>query len=342
MPSSNSVRLEDIARQLRISVATVSRALSGDARVKAATRELVLQTAAQMGYVPNSVARGLRKGRTYMLGVLIPKYDDAFFVEIVKGVEHAARSRQYKVLIASSEQSYQRERESTQMFQQGGVDGLLVCLCKETRRYQHFEQLIKRNIPIVQFDCVSKTLASDRVTTDDVLGARQAVDYLLNSGRRRIAYLGGPAQLEGYQNRLRGYREALQAAQIPYDEQLIVHSDHGARAGDMEVIANFLKKLQPLPDGIFASNDLLAILAMKSLKRMGLKIPEDIAIVGYGNSPFSTIYEPALSTVFQPAFEMGEQATQLLIERIESSDNESPLPFQDLTLPTYFIQREST
>ena len=247
MNSSHSVRLEDIARQLKLSVATISRALSGDPRVRPSTRERVLQAAAQLGYVPNTIAQSLRKGRTNTLGVLIPKYDDPFFMQIIKGIEHYARQQRFKVLLSSSEQSYRQECENIQNFLEGGIDGLLICLSKDTRDYKHIIDLIARKIPVVQFDCVDSVIPTDRITTSDLKGAKQATTYLLEKGHRRIAYLGGPDQLDAYKNRFQGYQDALQKYDISFDPQLVMHSNEGTFAGDSLVINTFLERLSQKP-----------------------------------------------------------------------------------------------
>lgn len=338
--SPYSIRLEDIARQLKLSVATISRALSGDPKVKTSTRNRVLQTAARLGYVPNTLARSLRNGRTNTLGVLLPKYDDPFFMEVIKGIESLARQRGYKVLISSSEQSYQQEYENILIFQQGIIDGLLLCLSKETINYQHLHNLISRNIPLVQFDCVTTSIDSDQITSDDLDGAFTAVKYLIELGHRRIAYIGGPKKLENYQNRYQGFLNGLNEYQLKMNPDYVLHTPFGDFEEDGAAINAFIDAWPTLPDAIFASTDTLAILAMKKLKKLGHQIPKDIAIVGFGNLPLASICEPELTTIAQPSFSMGELAAKLLLDRINQPNQQSTAS-QQVELKTKLIIRES-
>ncbi|MHA7056381.1 LacI family DNA-binding transcriptional regulator [Aquimarina sp. M1] len=336
------VRLEDIARKLNISIATVSRALDENPRVKESTREKVFSTAKLMGYMPNQIAKSLSSGKTYIIGVLIPRYDEPFFIEVCRGIDQYARKHDYKILISSSRNSYEFEKENLISFEKGLIDGIILSPTHETENIAHFNDLVDKGIPMVLFDNIGKQVSgADHVMIDDEKASFSAVEFLIKKGKKKIAFIGGIKQKKVFQNRYKGFINALTKYEIPVYEELVLHCNSLDRAFEDKEILDFFKCLSITPDAVFACTDNYGLLAMKTLLNLDKKIPEEVAVIGFGDLGFGEIFVPTLTCVSQPSFEMGQKAAELLINQFNEPDDMDHQK-KIIVLETKLTEREST
>lgn len=337
---SGQVTIKDIARELNISVSTVSRALADNPLVKPATKKAVTELAKKLNYQPNFTALSLRNNTTKTLGVILPQVVHEFFANVLRGIEDIAYSKGYSVIICNTHESYDREVIDAKTLMNGRVDGVLACVSKETEDFDHFQEFKNRNIPLVFFDCVVDVVETDKVIIDDHDAAYNAVMHLLASGRKNIAYIGGPEGLLISKNRFKGYQDALAEKGIPLEQELVDHNDAGKFEDGQESIKKILSRTKKI-DAVFAATDMLALGAIKMLKSSGYKIPEDISICGFSNWKISEIYEPSLTTVDQPGYEMGKISSNMLFAQIDNKDKSTHQP-ETRVLKTSLIVREST
>lgn len=328
----------DIAKTLHLSKSTVSRALTGHPNVKAKTRERVLELAAQLDYQRNQLAISLLTNRTQIIGIMVPEFLSYFFPKVIIGAQEVLAEAGYNVVICHSNESYETEVTNTKLLLASRVDGILVSHTKETRNFEHFKIFERKGIPVVFFNRIVDELSVSKVAVDDYEGAYRAVEHLIKTGKRRIAHLSGPESLLNSRSRLNGYRDALTHYQIPIDPTLIISYD--LTLDKANIYVNHLLNLPQPPDALFAINDPTAIEALKVIKSRGLRIPDDIAVVGFSDDPISALIEPGLTTVAQPVDEIGRQAAQLLLHQLAAED-ERPEP-ELVVLPTRLIVRGST
>jgi LacI family transcriptional regulator len=334
-----SVTIKDIAKELGISISTVSRALADNPLVKLKTREQVRAIAKEKNYHPNFNALSLRQRQTKTIGLIIPEVAHEFFADVINGIEDFAFQNGYSLLISCTNNSFVREQKSTFDLLNGKIDGLLACLTMETTDVKHYQEFIDRKVPLVFFDCVSDNIDADKVIVDDKHAGYTATSHLVNVGCKRIAYVGGPLSLLNNQHRFEGYKSALIAAGQSLDDKLVVHCNNGNFEQGKKLAAKLFEYRENYPDGIFAGTDMLAVGAMKNIKEAGLRIPEDVAVVGFSNWEISEIYEPSLTTIDQQGKKIGETAIKKLLQRIQS---DVELPIETTVIKTLLIQREST
>nr|WP_319510985.1 LacI family DNA-binding transcriptional regulator [uncultured Draconibacterium sp.] len=318
---SGLVTIKDLARELNISASTVSRALKDHPDISKETKRAVQELAQKLNYQPNAVALSLKQRRSNTIGVIIPEIVHYFFSSVISGIEDVAYDAGFNVIICQSNERYEREVANAKTLLSSRVDGVLVSISKETTDYKHLFNFHHNEVPMVFYDRVAPGITADQVIIDDFDAAYKATRHLIDSGRTKIAHLGGPMALLIGQRRKDGYLKALNEAGIPEDEDLILEADsfEKARMAIMKLI-NQKKKF----DGVFATNDLTAIGAMQTIKKKGYKIPDEIAIVGFSDGRFSGITDPTLTSVDQHGYEMGTIATQMLLKRITSEDDEYP------------------
>lgn len=315
------VTIKDIARELGISPSTVSRALKDHPDISIATKKAVNELADKLNYQPNIVALNLRQKKTNTIGVIIPEIVHFFFSTVISGIEDVAYQGGYNVILAQSNESYQREMTDMKALFNSRVDGMLLSLSRETTNYDHIESIISKGVPIVFYDRMYKNPNTSNVIVDDYLGAKEAVSHLIDQGCKRIAHLEGTSKLLISEDRLRGYQDALKENNIEFNKDLIIDCPDGNFEEGKKMTKKLLEMSKP-PDAIFANNDPLAMGAMMAIKESGLKIPDDIAIVGFSNWFFGELMEPSLTTVDQPGFEMGQEAARLLIKQIEMKEKD--------------------
>ena len=332
----DTITLKDIARALSLSTSTVSRALRDSYEINAETKRLVVEYAERLNYHPNSIALSLKENRSRVIGVIVPQIANNFFSQAINGIEAIAYSRGYHVIIFQSHESYEREVLTVQQAVARKVDGLLISLSSSTSDVAHLRALQEKKLPLILFDRVSKELDTPCVTVDNFGGAFAATEHLIQSGRRRIAHLAIPPYISITQERLAGYRAALEKYGLPYDENLIRYAEFGQH--DVEPIVDEL--LNQLPDAFFGAGDRLALSCLAALKKRNIAIPETISLVGFTNTPIADLLSPPMSTVEQPALEIGQVAAEQLINMIEGNGK---LPRPDpIRMPTRMIVRESS
>ena len=329
--------LRDIARQLNISISTVSRALGGSPDINKDTRKAVMEIAKELAYEPNQVAQNLRKNKTNTLGMIVPELATHFFSANLSGFQDVAAGKGYNVMICQSNESYEEEIKNINTLVASRVDGLIISLSKETRNYDHLQSLFNRGIPLVFFDRVCDEINTSRIIVDDHDGAFKATEHLIEMGYKRIAHLSGPENLSISKRRLEGYLDAMKKHNMPVLPEFVRHSSLSER--DVIDQVNALLNLPEPPDALFAINDPAAVQALQVIKERGLKVPEDLALVGFNNDPVTALLEPSLTTIAQPAFQLGQLAARHILEQINHPTEFIP---QKVVLKTELIIRNSS
>ena len=321
-----------------MAVSTVSRALSGHPRISEATRKRVWKLAEQLHYQPNHLAASLRRGHSNTLGIILPHIDGKFFALVMKGVEDVARKAGFNVMLCQSDESYTREQKNLEALLNAQVDGILVSLARTTRNFKHFENVRKRNIPLVFFDRILDGIDVSAVVLDDYQGGYQSVMHLLAQGCRRIAHFGGPQHLNIYKNRYLGYREALREYNIPVEEELVIFNDMTIEDGIRDM--KRLLELPQRPDAVFSASDFAIVGALQVLKERQVRIPYDLALAGFSNELFTSLTEPMLTSVDQRCEEMGRTAAHLLLEFVQEPARQ--LSPRKIVLQPELLPRESS
>jgi LacI family transcriptional regulator len=316
------VTIKDIARALNVSVATVSRAFNDKYDVKKETREMILQKARELGYKPNPIARKLLQKHSYNIGVIVPEFVNSFFPTVIIGIQQVLLEKNYQVIIMQSNECADIELKNMISLENNMVDGLLISLSRETQHSEYLEQLISEKFPVVLFNRVSDELPASKVVFNDYKWAVFATEHLIEEGYRDIVHLCGPRNLLLIQDRIRGFKKAMEKHGLPFGDSQVVEA--GIFIEDGERAMEQLIKAGRVPEAIFATNDPTAIGAMKVLKKHGYKIPQDIGVVGFSNTQMAEIVEPALTSVGQPTMEMGRIAAELLLEQITAVSPPDP------------------
>lgn len=337
--SGKRITITKLAEQLQISPSTVSRALQDHPSIGKKTRRKVQKLASDLDYFPNSIASNLRRKKTNLIGVIVPRIDRHFHSFVISGIEEIANKAGYYVAIFQSNDSYQREVENVRMLLSNRADGVIGCLALETKQFDHFLKFNEHNIPLVFYDRVPYDIKSSKVLIDDFGAAFKACEHLISTGCRRIAHIAGSQNLTVYKNRLEGYKAALKKNNLEVDNELICYANTLSADEGREFALKLLNLLKP-PDGLFCANDNTAISSIQVAKKLNLKIPDNLAVVGFSNSPASTIIEPSLTTIDDYAFEMGQVAARLLIRQIENSDKN--IVSETIIVRNDLIIREST
>ncbi len=319
MTTKKEITIYDIAQELNISPSTVSRALKDHHNIGLETKKAVKKLAQQRGYRPNGIAASLRKKRTNNIGVLTSWINRPFISSFISGIEMEANTKGYNVVISQSHDRYENEVANARALFDARVGGLVASLAMESHDYRHFQQFIDNNIPVVFIDRVVEHMDCDRVVIDNFAAGYSATQHLIEQGCTRIAHIGGAQRRNVYRDRRNGYIQALKDHDLPVDEQLIIESEIlSAEEGTRS--AQFLFRLPNPPDGVFSANDTVAVSVIQYAKSVGILIPEELAVIGFNNDPISMIVEPTLSTVTNPAVEMGRIAAQQVLRKKEQRD----------------------
>ena len=309
--------MKDIARELGISVSTVSRALKDSPRISAERRAMIQQYAREHNFTPNMLAESLRHSKVQpikLIGVIIPEFTHFYFSSVLAGIEEEASARGYLIMVAQSGESYEREVRICQSFYENKVCGIIVSQAKDTHRYDHFERLMEAGVPLVFYDRICTGVNASRVVVDDYMGAFNAVTHLIETGCKRIAFYGSAPTMEISKNRFNGYKDALLKHGLKFDESITRICDNRA---DAEAITPELLEGEHVPDGFFAVNDDTAIGILYTAKRMGFRVPDDISICGFTNGQRAVACDPMLTTVEQRGVKVGEEAADILIDQVE-------------------------
>lgn len=317
METSLPITMKDIAQALGVSVATVSRALKDNPRISKEQREKIQAYAREHHFYPNVIAESLRNSRVKplkIIGVIVPQLSHFYFSSILSGIEEEATTHGYHIMVAQSNERYEREVRICQDFYKNRVCGVIVSQAKDTVKYEHFKKLIDHHMPLVFYDRICTGINCSRVVVDDYMGAYNAVTHLINTGCRRIACYSSPMTLEISKNRYNGYCDALLKNGLKINENFLRICDNRE---DAEVLTPELLQQEEIPDAFFAVNDDTAVGILYAAKRMGYHIPEDISICGFTNGDRSKACDPMLTTVEQRGVRVGEEAANILISKVE-------------------------
>jgi LacI family transcriptional regulator len=314
MLREKEITIYDLAKKLNISIATVSRALKDDPVVSKKTKKKIADLAQEMGYRSNNFARNLRNQKTNTIGVIVPRLNSYFMSTVIAGIESIANNEGYNLIISQSSESFDKEMASAKTMFNNRVDGVLVSLAYDTENLAHFNSFFKRHIPLIFFDRVVEDENSTNILIDNRKAAYEATTHLIKQGCKRIVHITATPKRNVYVDRLQGYKHALSDNDIAFREDYVIISNLSQEAG--AIAAQEILQMNPLPDGVFVANDNCAVGCMLALKHAGIKIPEDIAFVGFNNDPVSKVIEPNLTTINYPGYEMGEVAARNLINHL--------------------------
>lgn len=314
------ITIKDIARALGVSPSTVSRALKDNPDISQETREAIHKYAREHNYQPNALALNLRTSRSNTIGVIIPQFVHHFFSCVLSGIEEIASKAGYNILVAQSNEKYEQEVKIVHSFQAARVCGVITSLAKDTVKYNHYQELLNNNIPIVFYDRICTGINTERVVVDDYAGSFAAVEYMIQTGCKRILFYSSPPHLEISKNRRNGYLDAMKKYKIPVNDDMIKYCDSREQA---IAITPDLLEGDNRPDGFFAINDETASGILYACKLVGVKIPEEVSICGFTDGAIAQNTDPKLTTVEQHGEEVGKSAINLLIDRIENRTQKS-------------------
>ncbi|MDX1642223.1 MAG: LacI family DNA-binding transcriptional regulator [Balneolaceae bacterium] len=325
MNKKKKTTISDIAKELNVTPSTVSRALGNHPRISDSTKKAVWDMVEKLNYQPNNIASALRKGKSNIIGVIVPTSDRQFFASFIRGIEEIVRDEGYNLMICQSDDQYSKERSGIDTLLNIRVDGIIASVAKETTEFSHYEKVKKQGVPLVLYDRVIESLDVNLVVSDDFLGAYKGVSHLIEQGCTRIAHFAGQQHIQIYQKRLEGYLQALREHNIPVDNNIIIESDLiRDKYRILQTSREMTKKLLEMPnmpDGIFSSSDFAAIGAIKILKEKNVKIPDEIALVGYSNDFSASMIEPSLTSLDQHTLEMGNLAAKHFLSQMENPEN---------------------
>ncbi|MGJ8591005.1 MAG: LacI family DNA-binding transcriptional regulator [Aquaticitalea sp.] len=341
------ITLKQIAKELDVSISTVSKALRNSIEISEDTREKIQAFAKLYNYRPNNIALSLKNRKTKTIGVIIPEIVHHFFAKVIRGIELVANKRGYNVIVGLSNESFDKEVINMQMLANGSIDGFILSISKETLQnqdYHHFNETISQGMPIVMFDRVINEINCDKVIIDDMKGSRNAVNKLFDNGCKNVAIITTKDYVSVGRLRTQGYLQALEDHKMIADANLILKvndellSEDHLDSLEKEIEELFQKNNQI--DGVFAVNELYAIIAMKVARKLSLRIPEDVQFIGFTDGVLSKHATPSLTTVSQHGQQMGEKAADLLIDRLENEEEEDN--FSTVVIETNLIERDST
>ncbi len=336
-----AVTIKDIAKALGISTSTVSRALRDSHEISEDTKKLVLEYAEKINYHPNPIALSLKERRSRSIGVVVCEIANSFFSQVINGIESIAYNNGYNVIIAQSMESFDREQLNLQYLTSRSIDGLIISVSTETADFSYMKELHEKKMPIVFFDRIVDEIETHKVISDSYKGAYDATKYLLESGYKRIAAISNPEIVSISRERLAGYKAALVDNGMTTDATMIKYCQHGGMIfSEVEKSVNELLALRKPPDAIFTAADKLTTNCLRIFIAKGIKIPDDMGLLGFSNSDLAELINPPLSVIRQPAFEMGEVAMKLLLQLIESK--RPVTEFETRVLNTELFIRGST
>ncbi|WP_194535780.1 LacI family DNA-binding transcriptional regulator [Zobellia nedashkovskayae] len=310
--------LKDIANILEISTAAVSKALQDDSRISSKTKEAVKKVAKDLNYQPNHLASALRKGKSNLVGVIVPRTNSNFFSSVVQNMEEVLNKAGYNIIITQSNESYKKECDSidTLLFTQ--VDGIIASMANETTDLDYYEKIKSRGIPLILFDRGENDLNVDYIGIDDYASSHMIVEHLVEQGCKRIAHIGGYQRTRIFNNRIRGYKDAIKKHGLPLDSELLLESSLTQEDGRLKM--EQLLSLKTRPDAVYIAGDYAALGALQVLKENAIKVPNEIALVGFGNEPFTAMVSPPITSIEQHSAEIGRLAAQTFLEHVSSPD----------------------
>lgn len=338
MNLKSKITINDIAKKLNITASTVSRALNNHLSISKVTKELVHKTAKELGYQPNNIAAALRNGKSNIIGIIVPTADRRFFASVVRGVEEVANKMGYRVIISHSYDNMKTEVQKVEALLNARVDGVIASIGMNTNEFGHFYRVLENGIPLLLFDRTIEEMNVNQVVINDFMGAYKITEHLIQQGCSRIAHFTSPLKMNIYKERLRGYTEALSNYKLPFEEELIVESNLQLEGGRESM--RLLLKLDKMPDAVFSSSDYAAMGAMQVLKDHKIKIPEQVALAGFSNEPFTSFTDPTLTTVDQQSFTMGNVVADLFFDQLKK--REEKYLSQKIVLSPELVIRQSS
>ncbi|MDC1324316.1 LacI family transcriptional regulator [Polaribacter sp.] len=304
--------IKDIASVLNISAAAVSKALHNDSRISEKTKIAVRQVAENLKYQPNHLASALRSGKSHLVGVIVPRTNSNFFSSVIQNIEEVLNKKGYNIIITQSNESYKKECDSIDTLLYTQVDGIIASMANETVDLGAYEKIKSKGIPLILFDRGENDLNVDYIGIDDYNSSHLIVEHLVENGCKRIAHIGGYKRTRIFNNRVRGYIDALKKHNLPLDDELLTESGLTIEDGREKMLK--LLSLDTPPDAVYVAGDYAALGALQVLKEKNIKIPEDIALVGFGNEPFTDMVTPRISSVHQHSAEIGKQAANTFLK----------------------------
>ena len=333
------VTLKQIAKELDVSISTVSKSLRNSPEISEDTRQKVQAFAKLYNYKPNNIALSLKNKKTKTIGIIIPEIVHHIFATVISGIEQVANENGYNVIVCLSDESFDKEVINMEMLANGSIDGFIMSLSKETqhkRDFHHIVEVIDQGMPVVMFDRVTNDVLCDKVIIDDQMAAYDAVDYLITKGFKNIALITTVDYVSVGKLRTDGYVKAMRNHGIPVREEMIVK---------IEDIDNCSVKIERLleeqkPDAVFAVNELFAVTAIKLASKMGVQVPADLSVIGFTDGIISQFSTPSITTVSQNGIKMGGRAAKMLIDRLELEEEDEH--YRTEVIETHLVQREST
>lgn len=328
----------DIAERLNLTAATVSRALNNNQKISENTRKLVQETAMEMNYEQNTLARALKSGKSFNVGVIVPRMDSNFFGSVIRGIEDELYPQGYHVIVCQTHDQEKLETGNINSLLNAQVDGILMSISNAKTKDKTFNNLFNKNVPLIFFDRKRNIDGVSSVTIDDFNGAYEATKHLIHQGCKRIAHLSNDRSIEIFQNRYLGYKQALIDHGLECDESLVVET--ASKVDEGRRITNIFLNMERPPDAIFSSSDFTALGAIQEIKAHGLKIPDDICVVGFSNEPFTRFMELSITSVDQSPIEMGKIAAQVFLEEV-NNDKKVKTQKQIILTPELIIRKSS-
>jgi len=335
------ITLKQIAEKLGISITTVSKALKNYSDVSPKTKKAVLELAESLSYEPNSFAVNLRTKESKTIGLIIPEVVHHFFSSVINGIIDQAEKSGYLVIILQSNESLELEKKQVQLLMNKRVDGIILSLSNESNDDEHIKDIIRKEVPFVMFDKISKLISCSKVIINDQKAASDAVEHLISKGCKKIAHIRGPVNPQNAIDRFLGYKKALEKNNIQFDSKLVYTCTDVTFEEGKEFAAQILKD-HPDVDGIFVITDLVAVGVLAYFNEINIKVPDQIKVIGFSNWFMSQVITPKLSTVDQPSYEMGIKSFNLLLDEINTRKELKPFEPKTIELSTSIIEREST
>ena len=328
----------DIAKRVNLTAATVSRALNNNPKISENTRKLVQETAIEMNYEQNTLARALKSGKSFNVGVIVPRMDSNFFASVIRGIEEELYPKGYHVIVCQTHDQENLETGNIMSLLNAQVDGILMSISNSKTKTKIFNNLSQKRVPLIFFDRKKDIPGVSSVTIDDFNGSYVATKHLIEQGCNRIAHLSNDRSLEIFKNRYLGYKQAILDHGLAFDEDLVIETASNVEEG--RNVTKQLLNMEIRPDAIFSSSDFTALGAIQEIKEQGLKIPEDISVVGFSNEPFTRFMELSITSVDQSPIEMGRRAAKVFLEEVDNKDlKREP---QQIVLEAELIIRQSS
>ena len=339
MVKGHRTTVYDIARELNLTASTISRALNDHPSISDRTKKSVMRMSKKLGYQPHRIAAALRNGRSNIIGVIVPVADRNFFASIVRGIEEKANESNYQVIICQTYEDQAKEEAAIEALLNTRVDGIIASLSKRTAQFDHYAKIKSKGIPLILFDRTNEDLGVSHVVIDDYAASYQAVRHLIEQGCTRIAHFTNVEKINIYKERMRGYKTALQDFGFRFDERLVVESDMQLEDGRRSM--QQLLKNRIMPDAVFSSSDLGAVGALQVLKENNIAVPDQVAVVGFSNEPFTMFCDPPLTSIDQHCKQMGHTASEMFLEEVRREGTVKFVPKKMVLMPELVIRASS-